>query len=138
MLPSNRSLAWLGLALVLGITASFAPVLSGGFLFDDFANLKALGEYGPIRDLEGIARYLTHGIADPLGRPVAMASFLVDARDWPAEPGPFLRSNLVVHIVNSLLLALLLARLGRLRGLSPRLAGKAALAASALWAMHPL
>ena len=126
------------MALVIGVTASFAPALHGGFLFDDFANLKALGEYGPVRDIAALARYLSLGIADPLGRPVAMASFLLDARDWPAEPGPFLRGNLILHVINSLLLALLLAGLGRLRGLQAQLSDKAAIAGAALWALHPL
>ena len=118
--------------------ASFWPVLSGGFLFDDFANLKAIGEYGPIRDMEGLARYLTSGIADPLGRPLAMASFLLDTRDWPAEPASFLRSNLVLHLLNALLLAQVLARLGGFIGLARSLAVKSAVAAAGFWALHPL
>ena len=134
---SSKFVLWL-VASTAAIAASFWPALNGSFLFDDFANLKALGEYGPIKDMAGVLRYLTAGIADPLGRPVAMASFLIDARDWPADPAPFLRSNLVIHITNSLLLALALARLGRVMGIAKPLAGNAAIAGSALWALHPL
>ena len=137
----NRSIRHLGVwsaAICIAMAASFYPLLAGGFLFDDFANLKAIGEYGPIRDLDGLARYLTSGIADPLGRPLAMASFLLDARDWPAEPGPFLRSNLLLHVLNGLLLILVLARLARTMGLSKAIGDSAALAGAALWALHPL
>lgn len=134
----NRQVIPFVAALAASLVVAFWPVLSGGFLFDDFANLKALGEYGPIRDIEGLARYLTSGIADPLGRPIAMASFLLDARSWPADPAAFLRSNLILHVLNALLLVQVLTKLGGFIGLSRNLAAKSAVAAAAFWALHPL
>ena len=58
-------------------------------------------------------RYITSGTADPTGRPLTLLTFLLDARDWPADPYPFKRTNLILHLVNGVLLALLLRRLGR-------------------------
>ena len=77
---SNRARAVYVLVFVLATVLGFYPVLSGSFYFDDFGNLPALGEYGPVNDWAALARYLTAGIADPLGRPVAMASFLIGLR----------------------------------------------------------
>lgn len=113
------------------------PGLDGGFLFDDFANLPALGRYGPIRNFDSLLRYLASGIADPTGRPLSMLSFLLDARDWPAEPRPFKRSNVILHLANGLLLYAVLAALGRRLVASREARWAAALAASA-WLAHPL
>lgn len=125
-------------ALATAAVLCFWPLHSAGFLFDDFANLPALGEYGPVNNLEALARYLTAGIADPLGRPVAMASFLLDARDWPAPAARFLRTNIALHAINGLLLMAVLQRLGRALELPGQTAFNAALWGAAVWCLHPL
>jgi tetratricopeptide (TPR) repeat protein len=124
--------------LALAVLAYF-PGLSGTFLFDDFANLPALGAYGPVDDLDTFWLYVTSGGADPTGRPLALASFLLDAHDWPADPLPFKRTNLLIHLFNGILLFDLLRRLGGALGESepPRRTAAALLGAS-LWLLHPL
>lgn len=132
---------WVGLALMLGVTwLAYLPGLSGGFLFDDFANLPALSAMGPVQDSASFWRYITSGTADPTGRPLALLSFLIDAREWPAEPGPFLRTNLSIHLLNGVLLFALLRRLGRFHasGIAADRNDWTALLATALWLMHPL
>ena len=135
------------LLAVLGLTwLAYAPGLAGGFLFDDFANLPNLGAFGPVASWDVFWRYLTSGSADVTGRPVALLSFLLDARDWPADPAPFKRSNLLLHLGNGVLLAFLLHKLGRY--VAPLTGGAstgpgatrpwAAVLASALWLLHPL
>lgn len=138
-------LRWLGLLLLLGATVlAYRPGLSGGFLFDDFANLPALSAMGPVQDSPSFWRYVTSGSADPTGRPLALLSFLVDARSWPADPAPFLRTNLLLHLLNGALLFALLLRLGRHLGTArapagfPEPADAAALLAAGLWLLHPL
>lgn len=126
------------LALMAGTAILYWPGLAGSFLFDDFANLPALGRYGPVQDWDGLLRYLTSGIADPTGRPVSMLSFLIDANDWPADPFPFKRTNLAIHLVNGTLLYLVLARLGQHLQITDSQRRMAALLATALWVMHPL
>lgn len=117
--------------------AAYWPGLSGDFLFDDFANLNALGRYGGVSDWDGLLRYVTSGIADPTGRPVSMLSFLIDARDWPAEPLAFKRTNLALHVLNGALLYAVLAALGG-KVVKAQRARTAALLGAAIWLLHPL
>lgn len=145
----------LGTALALALLLllawwSYFPGLAGGFLFDDYPNLMALGAYGPVDDSTTFWRYLTSGTADATGRPVALLSFLLDAQNWPAEPYLFKRNNVLLHLFNGVLLALLLLLLGQrhahaswqmpplrpLLGLRGDVA--AALLGAALWLLHPL
>ena len=86
-------------------TWAYWPGLRGAFLFDDFINLPSLGSEGAITHWQIFWRYITSGHADPTGRPIAMLSFLADARDWPADPLPFKLTNLTLHLLNSGLLA---------------------------------
>jgi protein O-mannosyl-transferase len=97
-----------------------------------------LGAYGPVDNPSTFLRYVTSGTADPTGRPLALASFLIDANDWPADPYPFKRSNLILHLLNGMLLAWLLALLGIHAGLARQHATRAAVLASGIWLLHPL
>ena len=127
------------LPVLLALTiAAYWPGLHGSFLFDDFANLPALGSSGPIDDWPTLWRYVTSGIADPTGRPLTLLTFLFDARDWPADPYPFKRTNLILHLFNGALLYMLLARLGRVLAAEVARCRTAALIGTALWLLHPL
>jgi tetratricopeptide (TPR) repeat protein len=127
---------------------AYAPGLQGGFLFDDFANLPTLGATGPVDNWPALWRYLTSGVADPTGRPVALLSFLADAHDWPADPYSFKRTNLLLHLVNASLLMVLLRRLGRCKAnMTPLASGSsnlafridmAAVVGAGIWLLHPL
>ncbi|WP_343850071.1 tetratricopeptide repeat protein [Rhodanobacter soli] len=127
-----------GLMLVMLTVAIYSPGLRGSFLFDDFANLPALGTTGPIDNWPAFWRYITSGTADPTGRPLTLLTFLLDAHDWPADPFPFKRTNLILHLINGILLYTLLARLGRLLGHGDRQGRIAGLLGTALWLLHPL
>lgn len=123
------------------VALAYLPGLKGGFLFDDFANLPVLGATGPVTHWDTFWRYITSGTADPTGRPMALLSFLLDARNWPADPCPFKRTNLLLHLANGLLLFLLLARLGRavaIDATQQRRTEWAALLGAGLWMAHPL
>lgn len=134
----QRALAYVSLiAVLIAAWLTYHPGLEGDFLFDDFANLPSLGATGPIDNTPALARYLTSGTADPTGRPVVVASFLIDARDWPADPAPFKRTNLLIHLLNTVLLASLLLTLGRRISLNDAHAHYAAVLGAALWCIHP-
>jgi hypothetical protein len=137
--PIANATTWIGLAALLLLAGiAYLPGLHGGFVFDDFVNLDALGKTGRIDDWPAFWRYLTSGTADPTGRPLALLSFLLDANDWPADPRPFLRTNLLLHLANGALLFALLRQLGRrLDGASQR-TDAAALLGAGLWLLHPL
>lgn len=139
-------LSLLGL-LLLAAWLLYAPGFHGGFLFDDYGSLPALGETGPIQHWATFWRYITSGRADPTGRPLSLLSFLLDARDWPADPLPFKRTNLLLHLLNGGLLTLLLRELGYYLGghsqeharqhLDTRM-DMAAMLGAAFWLLHPL
>lgn len=126
------------LTLALVTVAAYWPGLQGGFLFDDFANLPALGAPGPVDNWPAFWRYLTSGTADPTGRPLTLLTFLLDAQNWPADPYPFKRTSLILHLFNGVLLYALLAKLGRSLALETRRCQIAALLSTALWLLHPL
>jgi hypothetical protein len=116
----------------------YRPGLHGDFLFDDYANLPALGAYGPVDNAATFWRYITSGSADPTGRPLALLSFLLDARNWPAEPYPFKRTSVLLHLLNGCLLYVLLLQLGKYVGTSDSTRRSAAVLGTALWLLHPL
>jgi len=141
-MPLRRAPSLLALAIAILAIWAYWPGLHGGFLFDDFINLPTLGAEGPNWHWSTFWRYLTSGHADPTGRPLALLSFLVDGHDWPTDPFPFKRTNLVLHLINGGLLAALLQQLGRRyvtvesEAVRHRLALAAVLGA-AIWLLHP-
>lgn len=135
---------WLHIGALLGLAAlvacAYAPGLSGPFLFDDFGNLDVIGAYGSPFRWPGILYYLTSGHADPIGRPFSLLTFLLDARSWPADPWPFKRTNLVLHLINTTLVALVVARLqAGLRVRHSRFSASLAtpVLAAGFWGAHP-
>lgn len=126
------------IVLTLLTLAVYWPGLHGGFLFDDWGNLPALGATGPVNNWPTFWRYITSGTADPTGRPLTLLSFLLDARSWPADPYLFKRTNLILHLLNGMLLYTLLARLGRMLAVEATNYRIAALIGTALWLLHPL
>jgi hypothetical protein len=125
--------------LIIALTWwAYAPGLHGPFLFDDFANLPALGAIGPIDNWPSFWRYVTSGTADPTGRPLTLLSFLVDAHNWPAAPYSFKRTNLIIHLLNGALLYPLLTKLGQALAVDTYRSRTAALFGTTLWLLHPL
>lgn len=121
------ALAWL----------AYWPGQRGAFVFDDYSNLSPLGDFGPIDHWWKVVAFLTSGFAGPGGRPIALASFLLDARSWPAQPLAFKLTNIALHLLNGALLAGLLHALGRTQALPRRQAAWAAVIAAGLWMLDP-
>ncbi|MEW7979584.1 MAG: hypothetical protein AB2813_07230 [Candidatus Sedimenticola endophacoides] len=99
----TTTLTLTAISLIALTWGAYHPGLGGGFLFDDFANLPPLGEYGGVTDTTTLRLYLESGFSGPTKRPLSLLSFLLDAQDWPADPYPFLRTNILLHIINGLL-----------------------------------
>lgn len=157
---TRPAVALLTLAAILALTwLAYHAGLAGDFLFDDFGNLPAIGATGPVTHWATFWRYITSGTADPTGRPLTLLTFLIDARDWPANPYPFKVTNVILHLVNGALLAWVLWRLGQvLVGTEPEvavgrdaphaprddagrrstIAAVAALFGAGAWLLHPL
>ncbi|WP_347484671.1 hypothetical protein ABFV80_002465 [Vandammella animalimorsus] len=130
-------LLWLALLACAGLC--YAPGLHGGFLFDDFANLAPLGKSdGGVHNFDTLRAYLQSGFAGPTGRPISLLSFLLDARDWPADPFSFKRTNLILHaLCATMILACSVVMLRALSWPENRVWPVALLGAT-LWLLHPL
>lgn len=128
--------------LLLAIVAWLVlrPGIGGTFLLDDFPNLTPLGNVSLIAWREGdLAAFLGSSMSGPTGRPVAMLSFLPTEAHWPLDAGPFLRTNLLLHLVIGLLILGLVRRLCLLHGAAgEHRATLFALIAATLWLLHPL
>lgn len=112
--------------------------LSGSFLFDDYSNLSPMGDYGPIERFWQIVAWITSGFSGPTGRPIALASFLIDTRVWPTSPEGFKETNVLLHLVTGLLLGGLTRSLALGFGLPVRRALWIGLLSAGLWLLHPL
>lgn len=124
------------LTVVAGLV--YLPGLSGGFLFDDYPNLEDMGNYGGVVDLETFRAFIFSGWSGPTGRPVSLASFLLNDNTWPSHAPRFKKTNLLIHILCGLLLCwttLLLLR--NFKSVSERQAQWVAVLACALWLLHP-
>lgn len=136
LLRRNAWIAVFWLAL-LATFAVYLPGLDGGFLFDDAPNLSPMGVQGGIRDWETFKSFVLSGFAGPLGRPVALASFLLDDYVWPSQPGSFKLTNLWLHLLTGVLLCWTTLNLLRLFGVSENRARWGAVLNMAFWLLHP-
>jgi tetratricopeptide (TPR) repeat protein len=132
------SVGAVALLVVLGAVV-FAPGLKGWFLLDD---IPVLGELERIRYLplrERMLFFVFGGETGPLGRPLAMASFLINDYAWPTDSASFKYTNLCIHLIVGLLVYwILLLLTDRLPSLSRRDRHFAAFAVAAIWLIHPL
>ncbi len=127
--------AWAGVFLVA--VAAYWPGLSGPFVLDDFGSIAALGDRGGVVDWETFKAFVFGGATGPTGRPISLLSFLIDANNWPADPWPFKRSNLVIHLLNGSLLGLVTYRILRTVNYADSDAKWIAAFSVAFWLLHP-
>lgn len=115
----------------------YAPGLTGPFLFDDFPNLAPLGAFGAVDDWASFREFIFGSNAGPLGRPVAMASFLVDDHSWPTSAGQFKHTNILIH---ALVTVCAFAALRRILAVSVPASTAAVVAVliASIWALSPL
>jgi len=135
ILPVALAAAW-GLLLLAAVLA-YAPGLGGPFLFDDFGTITDLGSRGGVVDWETFKAFVFGGHAGPTGRPLALLTFLADATNWPADPWPFKRTNLVIHLANGALLGLLMTAILRTLEFDRPAARWIAWLAAGCWLLHP-
>jgi hypothetical protein len=125
------------LGVLLFTAIVYLPGLKGSFLFDDYPNLEKLGTRGPIESFELLRSYLKSGFAGPTGRPLSLLSFLIDANNWPADPWPFKRTNLIIHLLVGAVLfgttRKLLVSIGR----TAEAASWMAVLSTGLWLLNP-
>lgn len=122
-----------GLALIF---FAYTLALPGIFLFDEAPNLQRLEL---IKDWQSGFDFIFSGDAGPLGRPLALATFVAQAEAWPDDPGAMLVVNISIHLLACIavfFLALGLARI-RLKNYSDTQLVWIATGASLLWGLSP-
>ncbi|MGI9247927.1 MAG: tetratricopeptide repeat protein, partial [Woeseiaceae bacterium] len=124
---------------ILFLAGIFAywPGLKGPFVLDDFGSISALGNRGGVTNWDTFRAFVFGGHAGPTGRPLALLSFLIDANNWPTDPWPFKRTNLVIHLINGALLGVLTARILRILNFARHDVRWIALVSTACWLLHP-
>lgn len=125
------------IVLLVVVYLVYAPGVNGGFLFDDYPNLQDMGDYGGVKDWESFTGFVLNGHSGPLGRPISLASFLLDDNTWPSKAEWFKATNLKIHLICGLLLCWLVLHLMRLLGRTEKDAVWIALLSSAIWLLHP-
>jgi len=136
---SGNSLAIIGgwLFLLLVCVLVYLPGLKGPFVFDDFGSIAPLGDLGGVTDWTTFKAFVFGGHAGPTGRPLALLSFLIDANNWPADPWPFKRTNLLIHLLNGVLLGVLIRKILQVLNIDRQDAQRIALVSAAIWLLHP-
>ena len=127
---ANRSpqLLLLGLLLLAGLIA-FSPNLNSYFLSDDFVQIgKVLhGDYS-------VAWGLEHG---GFVRPLFIWSYVLDSHIWGTRPFGYHLTNVLLHALNAFLVFKLAAGVLQAQNIEPRKQRIAAIAAAALFLLHP-
>lgn len=127
------------IAALVAVTAIvFQPGTSGSFQLDDYENLKEMQRYGDIDNVNSFKGFVFGGISGPTGRPVSLATFVLDAQSWPAEPYSFIRTNIAIHILNGIILFFLIHKLLQILGSSRQTALTVGAITAGLWLIHPL
>ena len=128
----------LALLLLLAVAGwAFLPGLTGPFLFDDTPNLAPLADHRS-DTAEGAMGFVLGNNSGPGGRPLSMATFLLDGLDWPTDPYPFKRTNLLLHLLTGVVALLLARRLLAAGGITGTQQTSLALLATAVWLLHPI
>ena len=131
-IESNKLLGLLFVffAATLLFTLAFYSIgVMSPFQFDDFANLSQLSHVSS----KGLESYVFGNISGPTGRPVAMASFLLNDQTWPAYAPDFKFTNVLLHLVNGLLVLWFLMLLLNFCGYKQRKALLIGVLATCLW-----
>lgn len=125
--------------LLLVLTAIlYLPGLDGPLLLDDFWNLQPLADGDGIDTLAEARQFIFGNDSGPAGRPVAMASLLLDARSWPPDVAAMKSTNLILHLLCGVALATFVYTLANaIRADKPRAVVVAAVV-TGFWLLHPL
>lgn len=123
------------LALAALVYLAYRAGFRGDWQFDDALNLAGLAA---VRDLESALAFVTGGLSSALGRPLALAAFLINLDDWPCCTEGFRRVNTLIHLGNGLLVYLLARRVAALAPLPAAPAAWLPVTLAGAWLAHPL
>ncbi|WP_057182469.1 MULTISPECIES: hypothetical protein [Colwellia] len=126
--------------LLLTITLLYYPGINGAFYYDD---VRPLSPLATITNLESALVYISSESSGPLGRPIAMLSFLVNSNDWPSATSTgnisaFFSFNVFLHLANGLLVFLLTYFIAKLYQGEKKANYWLAITVSAFWLVLPI
>ena len=96
-----------------------------------------MGAHGGVISWEAFRAFVFQGHSGPLGRPLALASFLLNANTWPTDPYLFKLTNLGIHLLTGAALSWATLNLLRFYGVSEQRAWWGAVLNMAFWLLHP-
>lgn len=127
---------YLALMCAIAVFLLYFPATSGALFYDDYSNLKGLSGLSSWAD---VWAFVFGGHAGPLGRSIALLSFVPFSSEWPDNAQAILIFNVAIHCANFLILLALGRAFLRVDGhIEPKLHFRIALGASLLWAVMPL
>ena len=131
---------WLAPTLLLSLLLSlcywiYYPGLYTPLFFDDATNLGGLSS---VVDFESAVTFVVGGASGPGGRPLALASFLLHAGDWPNNLFYVKQVNLLIHLLNAILVYWIALEIGKSQAKERIVTQGFALTVCAFWVMHPL
>lgn len=139
MFCSRRGFLLVALVMALLAGALFLPGLKGGFVLDDGPNIltNRLLHLSQLGVPELI--YAALSFSESGWRALPMLSFALDYwRGEGLDAATFKATNVLIHVVTALALALFFRRLLRMAGWELRQASITALLLALVWAIHPL
>ena len=132
----TKRLPLLALAAALILAGiGYSASLGSNFQLDDQTNLGSLES---VSDRTSTIDFVLGGTAGPLGRPLSLLTFALQADQWSQGPDAFLRVNIAIHLLNALLLAFFVRQLFIIRGDGQRPAALIGCAAASIWVTLPL
>jgi tetratricopeptide (TPR) repeat protein len=137
-MKSTRAVVLCLFLMTLIAALVYLPGLTGGFLFDDYPNLDAMGHLGGVTNWETFKAFVLSGWSGPTGRPLSLASFLLDDNTWPSSAPLFKQTNLLIHLLCGLLLCWVVLLLMRnMKAVTEEQAQWIAVLGCSFWLLHP-
>ncbi|WP_154224012.1 hypothetical protein [Marinicella rhabdoformis] len=126
------------LCLIIAFTAAlYYPALAGAFIFDDYHSLSFLKYINGDVNLDNVLNFISFADTGPLKRPISVLSFLIDGNNWPTDPFPFKRTNLIIHIFNAVLLYFIILVILNQSSLGTKQTAIITIFSVAFWVLHP-
>ncbi|HRO64130.1 hypothetical protein [Thermomonas sp.] len=142
MKPTPRSsitTLLLGCLVALLVTLCFWPGLSGDFLLDDGDNIEQnTALHVDSLDMASLERASYSFVARGGLRILPELTFALDYYGWGLDPFAFKATNLVIHVLTTLVLVGLFRTLLSAVGWTARKSSLAAAGMALVWALHPL
>lgn len=113
----------------------YSAAFDADFQLDDASNLGGLAA---VNDLDSAYGFIVSGKSGPSGRPLALATFALQADEWENGARAFLTVNVLIHLLNALLLMWVVREIALARHENAADALAIGCITAALWVLLPL